>query len=295
MLANVPETNQNQVRKAPPAGIRMLATDLDDTLLDSQKVFRAEVATALRHAVEAGLEVVPATGRQLNSIPKEILGTPGIRYCITSNGARIYDLADNTILLEDCFSEVTALELLEEAEKYDVLMAVYMDGVGYAQRRDLDFLKGVLPEPVLEYFRNARIPTDDLLGFVRQHGGKVEKISLHFTNQTEREEALRTLSRRADTEVTASSRTNLELNTKTANKGAAMMFLVERLGIGAEQIAAMGDSANDRTMLQTAGWAIVMDNATPEIKALADMIAPDCEEGGAAVAIEELLEKLENG
>lgn len=293
LMLDIPSETPIISLQNPPRNVRMLTIDLDDTVLDTQKVVRPEVAAALRHVAEAGILLVPATGRQRNSIPREILDIPGVAYCITSNGARVYDLARDEILLEDCFSRESALEILREAKKYDVLMAVYIDGAGYAQRRDLDFLKGVLPEAVLEYFRNARIPTDDLLGFVKAHVGRVKKISLHFPSTANREQAARTFVQRGNIEVTASSRTNLELNTKTANKGAAMLFLAERLGIGAGEIVAMGDSANDRAMLKAAGYAVVMDTAPPDIKELADAIAPGSDKGGAAVVIEAILANIQ--
>ena len=80
--------------------IKMIGLDLDGTLLNSEKVFTDYSKEVLGEAIRQGVIVLPATGRPLTGIPKEVLEFPGIRYALTSNGARVVDLKENKVLYE---------------------------------------------------------------------------------------------------------------------------------------------------------------------------------------------------
>ena len=71
--------------------IRLLALDLDGTVLTSANTLDAEVKKAIENAVESGIEIVVASGRPFCSMPEDVLGIEGIRYIIASNGAAVYD------------------------------------------------------------------------------------------------------------------------------------------------------------------------------------------------------------
>ena len=73
--------------------IRLIAVDLDGTVLNDRKQLTPRTAAALTAAAARGVEIVPATGRTAAGLPAELLALPGVRYAITSNGARMMDLA----------------------------------------------------------------------------------------------------------------------------------------------------------------------------------------------------------
>ncbi len=268
---------------------RLIALDIDGTILTSDRRLEDRVLAAIGRALAAGIQVLPATGRQLDALPREMLAIPGLRYAITSNGAKVYDLAQDTVLYSDCFEKADALDVLRAAEEYQALTGVYIDGRGYSQQQDLSFLRSALPGSFFEYFRQTRTFVPNLASFVRAAEGAVEKFTLHFASQPERRRARADFERRGDVELTSSVFSNLELNTPTANKGAALMHLAALLGIPRAEVMAMGDSSNDATMLRMAGQAVVMANAPDEIKALADILAPSCDEAGVAAIIEGIL------
>ena len=84
-------------RKKTGKKIRMIALDLDGTLLTSDKVLTDRTKDVLRRAIEQGIVVLPATGRPLSGIPKEVMEFPGVRYAVTANGARIVDSLEGRI------------------------------------------------------------------------------------------------------------------------------------------------------------------------------------------------------
>lgn len=269
---------------------RLVAFDLDDTTLDSNKVLRPEVAAALRAISRAGVVLLPATGRQRQGVPEEILALPALRYLATSNGAKLYDLSEDRVLREDGFSKEAALSILMQTRPYQTLAAVYINGVGYAQKQDITFLEEVLPAPLFNYLKSAREMKDDLVGFVRESDALVEKLSFHFASPAQRKGVAGLFSKRGDLVVTSSVFSNIELNTPGANKGAALAFLTHRLGIPRAQTLAIGDSSNDLSLLHAAGTAVAVANAADEIKAAADFIVPSCDEGGVALALEKAFE-----
>ena len=74
--------------------IKMIGLDLDGTLLDSNKVFSDYSRQVIAEALRRGVVVLPATGRPASGIPREVMEFPGIRYALTSNGARVLDMQE---------------------------------------------------------------------------------------------------------------------------------------------------------------------------------------------------------
>lgn len=273
-----------------PREIRLIALDIDGTILDSQTRLPPRVAAAIERAAEAGYTLLPATGRQLDGIPKEVLALRGFRYVIASNGAKLYDLEADSVLLSDCFAKDDALAILGDALQVEALASVYMGGSGYAQKRSYAFLEGILSEKFLEYYRNTRIEVDDLPALVAESSDDIEKISLHFADSALRQATGLAFAKRRDLAVTSSARSNLEFNTPTASKGAALLHLAGHLGIERGGVMAVGNGLNDVAMLEKAGHAVAMGNSPDEVKAVADQIAPTNNEDGVAVLLETLIQ-----
>ena len=81
--------------------IKMIGLDLDGTVLTTDKKMTPYTREVLQKAIEAGVVVLPATGRPISAISKEFLDIPGVRYALTSNGARILDLDTGQVLVEN--------------------------------------------------------------------------------------------------------------------------------------------------------------------------------------------------
>lgn len=272
-----------------PKDVSLIAIDIDGTILDSNSELPLRVAAVIQKTIEAGYTVLPATGRQLNAIPKEVLAIPSFRYVIAANGAKVYDLARDKVLLSDCFDKATALSILRDSMAVDALVGLYMDGVGYTQKDRLETFKSVLYPPFVEYFRRTRIPVDDLPALVAESCSDIEKFTLHFDDAALRLATKASFEKRGDISVTSSAETNLELGTPTASKGAALERLAEHLGIPRQRVMAIGDNMNDAAMLRAAGHAVAMGNAPDEVKALAGTVAPSNDEDGVAVILERLM------
>ena len=95
--------------------IRLIALDLDGTLLDSQKRLSARNEAVLQECISRGIYIVPCTGRIWGGVPEFLRSLPGIRYAITTNGAIVEDVAEHRILDERKLGCAQAADILELA------------------------------------------------------------------------------------------------------------------------------------------------------------------------------------
>ena len=299
---------------SPSTPIRLVALDLDGTLLDSQSQISPRTRQAIADAVAHGVVVLPATGRPLSNLPPVVAQLTGIRYAITSNGAAVWNLGADPMgavysrycnAAEHTTSEPTALircpmpvELAREVfalyMEYPGALSIFSDGRTY---RDL-----VSMERFGKRFARrtgsteARQPNDgrftvvrDLTEWMSRHAHEVEKFCMFFDTPEQAQAALPRFRALPGTEVVQGAADNIEVTARGVDKGTALLALADMLGIPREATAAIGDSENDRAMLARAGVAAVMANALPEIRALGDIVSTrDNDHDGVA----ELFERL---
>ena len=118
----------------------------------------------------------------------------------------------------------------------------------------------------------------------------VQKMQLFTADITLRDDLLGALTEKyPQFAVTTSLPNNIEINSRLADKGRALLILAKRLGIRREETMAFGDGINDLTMIRTAGTGAAMENARAEVKRAADISAPDCNHDGVARVIETIL------
>ena len=267
--------------------IKMIGLDLDGTLLDSKKGLTPYTKKVIEKAIRKGVYVLVATGRPFTGIPKELREFPGMRYALTSNGARILYTETGSILIEHLLPRESAKKALEIFRKYDTLQEVYFDGQGYADRGKLEHIGRYHRNPYMwEYVLASRIPVEDVVALVQGKGQDLDKVQALFADMDEREAAWRELSGYEDLTLVGSLGYNIEINAAGVNKGKGLVALGGLLGIRREEIMAIGDGDNDTVMLEEAGFGVAMGNAEDKVKACADYITGTNDEDGAAKAIE---------
>lgn len=268
--------------------IKMIGFDLDGTLLTDQKELGEYTVQILKRAVEEGIVILPITGRPLCGLPEEVTGLPGLRYAITANGARILDLKNAAVLKEQLVSVETAEKILDILGNYDSLREIYYDGTGYAEREKLEQIDHFFEEgPMAEYVRSTRQPVDNLMDKFRQESREVDKVQGVFANLGEREAALDEIRKLEGVTITGALHNNIEVNAAGVDKGNALLWLAQYLGIEPEETMAFGDGNNDITLLEKAGTGVAMKNGIEEVKHAADRITEKTnDEEGAAKFIE---------
>ena len=271
--------------------IKLIALDLDGTLLTSEKELTAENEAALQRASEAGIEIVPATGRFYGAIPENVRGLPFLHYAITVNGAEIYDIRNRRALFQSEIPWQRAVEVLEYLDTLPVIYDCYQDGWGWMSLAHYERAAEFAPtKHSLEMLQKLRTPVPELKAHLAAAGHGVQKLMMFFQDMELRARAMAELARRfPDLAVTSSIPRNIELNSLDAQKGPALRRLAEYLGAAQEETMAFGDDLNDVSMLQAAGIGVAMANAAPEARAAADFAAGSCDESGVARALDRLL------
>ncbi|MDR0923157.1 MAG: Cof-type HAD-IIB family hydrolase [Hungatella sp.] len=270
--------------------IKLIAIDLDGTLLDSKKRLSDVNRKALIQCVQKGIWVVPCTGRTVDGIPEEIKGISGIRYAITTNGAVIEDMKEKAVIDTRMLSREHALELLHLVDSYHVMYDPYIDRRGITEPRFIEHLSEYsLPAELQEMVRMTRDVHPNIIEFVEKSHKPVEKINLFFPDMEERARLRGELEKRGDILVTSSLPNNLEINAPGATKGEAILRLASHLGLNGKQTMAIGDGENDFSMIQKAGIGVAMKNGSKELHTAADYITDTNDENGVASAINRLV------
>ena len=268
--------------------IKMIGFDLDGTLLTDQKELGEYTVQILKRAVEEGIVILPITGRPVCGLPEEVTGLTGLRYAITANGARILDLKNAAVLKEQLVSVETAEKILDILGNYDSLREIYYDGTGYAEREKLEQIDHFFEEgPMAEYVRSTRQPVENLMDKFRKESREVDKVQGVFADLGEREAALDEIRKLEGVTITGALHNNIEVNAAGVDKGNALLWLAQYLGIAPEETMAFGDGNNDITLLEKAGTGVAMKNGIEEVKHAADRITEKTnDEEGAAKFIE---------
>ena len=270
-------------------GVRLLALDLDGTLLTDDKRLTPRCAGAVSAAVGAGVVPIAVTGRPLSGIPEAVAALPGLRYVICSNGAVTVDLRSGKRLRAALLDPAAALEIVRLPMERGLIHSVFIDGLGFCEPRFFEQQWAFFRDkPLAPYVKQSRFPVDDLTAKILGSGG-VENLWFIARSTGERDEldAIIRGGWRVRTALTAAL--DVEVGDPAADKGLALLALADSLGVSRGQILALGDNGNDLGMLREAGLAAAMANATPEVLAAADYVTDSNENDGAAKLIEALL------
>jgi len=268
--------------------VKLIALDMDGTTLQDDHVsISHRTEQAIQAAVAKGIVVVPATGRLDALLPQSLMKMDGIRYAITSNGAATYDMKNQKMIYSDFIRAEVVREILNMLPLQDVLVEIFRNGKLLVERSYMETLMNY-PVPFLHLDDLKRIQTqvDNLSDYVQTHSDQIEKINMPFVQLEYQSSLWEKLSVLPSIALTSSIANNMEINSATANKGAALQKLCEFLRIAPENVIAMGDNGNDIEMLQFAGTSVAMGNATDEAKAAATTVTLPNNEDGVAMAIE---------
>lgn len=271
--------------------IKLLALDVDGTLYDdSGKISQASI-DAMNQAREAGIEVVPTSGRDYDGIPWDQLEKVDINYVITTNGSAVYEAKTKKCLYEKYLDSGKMIPIFEYLLKKEIYINVFVDGVNYTPVQVYSYIDNLdLPDYVIQHMKENRKGITDLIEYLKNGDAKMQKATLNFQKQENceflnRKEVQEYLEKCPDIKVVDGGFDNLEFTKAGTNKAAGLKFLAGHLGMTMDEVMAVGDSENDIEMLREAGLGIAMGNASDEVKEVADEITLDNEHEGVAAAI----------
>lgn len=270
--------------------IRLVAIDLDGTLLNSRTEISPANRQALASATERGIQVVVVTGRRLHSARPIVSQLPCPVALICSNGALISS-ESGEVVHRDFLPSRIALEVLKAGREYRPHAVAIFD---ISARGQVTMQEGASPEgPISWYLEKApeflaivpeleaailSDPIQIMFGGPPAHMAPLEHIlcqssagpSVHLTW----------------TKYFSRNMSLLDVMNRTCSKGAALRFWAERCGIVASEIMAIGDNYNDREMLEFSGHPVLMGNCTPGLGEDHWCVTHSNDQDGVAAAIQ---------
>lgn len=263
---------------------RLLAMDLDDTLLDSSLRIREEDRQALERARRAGVVVTLATGRMYRAtlpyVEELAIDAPVITY----QGALVKHPRTGEVLLHRPVPLALALEIVDRLAARGFHLNVYLDDELYVERHT--------PESRL-YASISRVEAravGPLVPFLQKTGRDPTKV-LAIAREEEidgLQAEMRPLYEGC-LHVTKSKPRFLEFSHPLADKGHALAVVAGCYGLSPEEVIAIGDSYNDLEMIDWAGLGVAVANARPEIRARAGFVTASNEDGGVARVVEKFI------
>lgn len=262
--------------------IKLLAIDMDGTCLNSRSRITPAVLQALTAAHDAGIQIVPTTGRALCCLPHQLVAHPELyRYAITSNGARVTDLTDNRTIFRAEIPRTMALELMDQLKTSHIGRTAHIDHQYLVEGHPLHTMGRMV------YGKDANtsrcIP--DLAQEIKVLDLDVDELQFFFLGRNSRQAVSSALARFPDL-CGAYSGLYVEIFHASASKGSGLGALVSHLGLEQEEVACIGDGENDHPMFQAAGLRFAMGNAVDSLKAAADVVLPSNRADGVAMAVQ---------
>lgn len=264
--------------------IRLIALDMDGTVLNSRSRVPEENTRALARAMDAGVEVVINTGRIYNGARLFTMDTGMDVTMITANGSAIFD-RDGRRLYYRTIDPKPCRAALLLAEEYGVYYHAFMDNTLYARRPD---------KPVMHYIRKNeglppkyRVPIQIWDQEQMLSGSDTGFCKLMIaTPDMERLAQVRARLEKIEGLCLASSgATNIEITASGVDKGAGLGWYCAQKGIPMGAVMAVGDSENDLSMLQAAGWSVAMGNSAPDILKAARFRTAHHDHAGMGLAV----------
>lgn len=283
---------------------KLIAIDLDGTLLNSYGQVSEKNRLALKQAQENGAQIVLSSGRSTNSVKNIANDIGDNKYIICGNGSLIYDLQKEEIIYDKFIDKKKALQIINICEQNSIYYNVYTENMVIAKtlsnnvmfyhqenanKPDSKKTKINLVENIYEYVQN--LENENILKFTIS-----DTSSIIFNSIIRKLREIKNIdvldvahmSRKiikAGTEEVSLEYYYTEITSKDVDKWNAIEWLAKELEIKKEEIMAIGDNVNDKLMIENAGLGVAMGNSAPYIKEIADKVVSNNNEDGVAEAI----------
>ncbi|MEA5004181.1 MAG: Cof-type HAD-IIB family hydrolase [Christensenella sp.] len=254
---------------------KLIALDLDNTLLNAKKEITPENRKAIAAAREQGVHIVLASGRAFPGI-KPLLSDLGLTdYVVACGGAQVIDPWEN-VVHSIYLPPIGAKQVMRWAAVRDIHFQIYLDEGIY-------YLKDT---PYADLYRRlcsyGGVADPDIMDMETVLTSKIVMVDEEEKIQEYERELRPTFPEFA---YPKSQKGFLEVISPDATKGNALAFIATKLGIEPSQIIAMGDNSIDESMVEYAGLGVAMENATDNLKSIANYVCGTCEQSGVAEVI----------
>ncbi|UBH08489.1 Cof-type HAD-IIB family hydrolase [Macrococcus armenti] len=283
--------------------VKLIATDMDGTLLNSAHEVSEENIKAIQYAQSKGVTVAIATGRAFYEANTPVKPT-GLKVpFICLNGAEVRD-EDFNIIYTSKLNNEQIKRITNILKQHDLYYQVYTSARIYTEDKEkdlqiyIDIAEKMGHTPDVEKIRRSiqkRIDNGSLKEVqnydeIYERDGEIVLKFLAFSSDLDKIDAAKeALASYNSLAVSSSSRGNIEITHNDAQKGIALQAICEQLNITMDEVMAIGDNLNDVSMLERVKYSFAMSNGAEEVKQVAKFIAGDNEESGVGRAIMQVM------
>ena len=287
---------------------KLVAIDLDGTLLNSYGEVSENTKKALKKAKEKGTEIVLSSGRPISSTESLAVELGVDNYLISGNGAAVFDIQNQKILYDRFLTKEQVLKIAKMCEENSFFYNVYTEDevIASSLSYNILFYHKENIKKVEEKRTHINI-VQNIEEYIKQSGkDKFLKITVCDESKFIFNSIMRRLKEIEGIdilEVAYMSRKRIKDGTKdvdiqyyytevtneNVNKWSAIEYLLDKLDIKPEEVMAIGDNFNDKEMIEASGLGVVMGNSNPKMKEIADVIVADNNSEGVLEAINKFI------
>lgn len=283
--------------------IKLIATDMDGTLLNAAHEISQENVDAIKFAQSQGITVAIATGRAFYEASTPMAETDLKVPYICLNGAEVRDESFNIMNTSHLNHELVE-RIKSILDKDDVYYQIYTNRGIYTEdpTKDLDIYLDIakqagqeadvekIKQGIQKRIDNGTLKVVNSYEEIEDIPGELIMKVLAFNPDLEKISAIGAeLSAIPSLAISSSSRGNLEITHSDAQKGIALESIANQLNIDLKDVMALGDNLNDVSMLERVGYPVAVENAMPEVKAVAKYVTDTNENSGVGKAIMKVL------
>ena len=264
---------------------RLLALDMDGTILTSQKTVSPATVKAINNLIKRGTAVTLCTGRGIAELKDYTDDFSAIPYGILNSGGCVYDFTKRQSIHRILLDDSSLIECIRAAQKVKAMHYLLTEDASVAQAEDMrDVSRFQMGMYQSLYDRVATI-VPDMETYVREHPGKSLKLCIFHRDSGTREQTRREIEH-LGMELADAETTSLEISPRGVTKALGLQILCRYLGIPIEESVAVGDADNDIDVLKAAGLSVAMGNANKTVKDLCDVIVADNDRDGVVEVID---------
>ena len=266
---------------------KMIAFDMDGTLLNREKHLTEGNRLALEKAFDAGKEVVLCTGRSVSELLPFFEQIPRLRYAVCVSGAFVYDRQEDDFLTGHGLAESDCRKIISVAGQEDTMLQ-FLGRHSILQRDRFAQVAKYHMQQYEELHRVCSTLVDSSAACYENERPLLGKINIYHTDVEARERSLSRL-QGLPLEIVYAEDTGLECSPAGISKAVGLQELCEILQIPLAETIAVGDADNDLAALRIAGLPIAMGNANAHVKEVCKAVVADNEHDGCAEAVERFL------
>ncbi len=277
--------------------IKLIAIDLDGTLLDDDCLFQEENRKWIRRAMKAGYLVVPTTGRSYQNARYEIFKDfDELPYYINANGTVVTDARTEKVLYTASFPRETARKIYRLCREYRTYIEPYAGRYAYMEQEGIDHLyRSGLSISYCRQLMRTNILCDDMEKMIMEGKYPVSKFHIVCESSQEKERLKERIASIPGLYPISVVAQNIEVVYEKKSKRDGLAFLSEFLGLTRENVMAIGDSSNDMEMLEWAGCSVAMENSAPKVRQAAKYVTDTNNNDGVAKALQRFLKIEKTG